>query len=209
MKESLERIATWAKSHPLYAVLIVGGVALVAFLVYKNSPKLATLTSNGATGTGEDEGNLTGGLEGDLGAGQLESILPDYIAPYNDPAYYTGGGSGAIESSTPASYYSDPTPPISPTGRTGTPINISGLDLSVPNFSTVSTPSSGRRDPSSPGSGGPTPGHRESVISISPSAGATSGRRSSDVIKSGTASTKGPPINKNNTIISPPQMRPK
>jgi len=207
MKESLERIAAWAKAHPLYAVLIVGGVALVGFLVYKNSPKLAATLGGAATGTGEDEGNLTGGLEGDLGAG-LESILPDYIYPYNDPAYYTGGGSSQSESTTPASYYSDPTPAISPTGRTGTSINLIGLDLSVPQLSTV--PGSGRREssPSSPGSGGPTAGHRQTVdtsgLNAGPGAsGPTAGRRSSDVIKSSSASTKGPP-QKLNTI---PQVR--
>jgi hypothetical protein len=190
MKESLARIAAWAKSHPLYAVLIVGGIALIGYLVYKNSPKLASLASTGVGEQGDDEGNLTGGLTGDLGTG-LDPVLPDYIYPYDDPAYYTGGGGGVPSNLTTSPvYYSDPTTPISPTGRTGTPISLQGLDLSV--AYAPAPVSNGRRDSGGSSSGGPTPGHRE-TYTTSPSPSSTSGRRSLDVIKSGAASTKGPP----------------
>lgn len=204
MKESLARIVAWARAHPLYAVLIVGGVALVAYLVYRSSPKLQSITSNATGDSGTDEGTLTGGYG--EGTEVTDAPLPDYIYPYNDPSYYTGGGN--VTESVPSSgqalstYYATETAIISnPT--LPSPAGSQFNDTKRETASSVNTLESGRRS-TAPGSSAPnygaTPAHRSaaslesiqnSVIQIR--SGSTSSRR--DPVppsRSGSAATSGP-----------------
>lgn len=81
MKESLQRITDWAKTHPWLTALIIGGVILIGYLVYKRSNK-----GGGAEGTafevpeGSAEVSPIPGLEG-------------------IPSPVTGGGGSSIPSS--------------------------------------------------------------------------------------------------------------
>lgn len=67
MKESFQRIIAWAKAHPLLAVLIVGGVVLLAYLVYKRSGGMAPTSGPGAE-SGIPAGYGAGGAVGGGGS---------------------------------------------------------------------------------------------------------------------------------------------
>lgn len=70
MKESFERIVAWAKAHPALAILIVGGVVLLAYLVYKRSGGMAP-TSAPTSDSGIPAGFGAGGAVSGGGGGAI------------------------------------------------------------------------------------------------------------------------------------------
>lgn len=74
MKETLARIAAWAKANPVLAVLILGGVILLGYLAYKSGA--------GGSGGGSDQVSVPAPTEaGLLGGGGGSTTAPGNPPP--------------------------------------------------------------------------------------------------------------------------------
>lgn len=90
MKESLQRIVTWAKAHPYYTALILGAVILLAWLAYRR----------GGFGGGDAGGAFLPAVPGGDSTGDPLSTGGGSLPPLSDgdsggdlPASDTGGSS--------------------------------------------------------------------------------------------------------------------
>lgn len=116
MKESFQRLVEWAKEHPWITALILGGVALLAYLTYKNGwfgmgggssastvPDSSTIASGadtsggGSASTVPDSSTVASGADtsgGGTTPTDAGSSLGSVIAPPPTPTY-TGSEQGA------------------------------------------------------------------------------------------------------------------
>jgi hypothetical protein len=70
MADSAKRIGAWIKSHPWLAAVILGGVVLAGYFIYK---------SRGASSASQDQGVVTDTGLASGGGGAAEDNIPDFI----------------------------------------------------------------------------------------------------------------------------------
>lgn len=207
MGESLNRIKDWAVKHPWIAALILGGVVLVGYLVYRSTAGMSSVGSGNAEQLPEDSASsgLSSALSGEAASAP---VIPGYESILNSPLLGGGGsgGSGGGGSGGDSIQYEtdDWLNPDIPAlelsgGQTGSEITMTNLDTGLSyggsNFAYTSSgltgSTTGRRSEVNPPQTGATSGRREAQAT--PRSGATAGRRgNSSVPIPNTPSSLGP-----------------
>lgn len=95
MKESFQRLVQWARDHPWLTALILGGVALLAYLTYKNG-WFGIGSGGSSVSTVPDSSTVAGGADTGTGGGGSSDLgsLGSSISPAPSPTY-TGAEQGA------------------------------------------------------------------------------------------------------------------